>query len=68
MDLSIPPPTAWSDDPQVGHENWIVIRCNFSLRLAFSGQNDLYASGFARFHMKPVDGRWYIGKWDDESD
>ena len=68
LDLSIPPPTAWYPDSQVGHENWIVIRCSFNLRLTFSMQSDLFASGFARFHMKPVDDRWYIGKWVDESD
>ena len=68
LDLTIPPSSDWWGDNQVGHENWLVIRCRFHLRLAFSTQNDMFATGFARFHMKPVGDRWYIGRWVDESD
>jgi hypothetical protein len=67
LNLTIPPDTDWFDDNEVGHENWVVIRCGFYLRLSFTAHEDMVASGFARFHMKPVDGQWYIGKWVDES-
>ena len=67
LSLTIPPDTEWFEDRQVGHEGWVIIRSGFYLRLSFSGQPDLTASGFAQFHMKPVGNRWYIGKWVDMS-
>jgi hypothetical protein len=67
LNLNIPPETEWIDDRLIGHEDWIIIRCGFYLRLSFTSTADLVASGSASFHMKPVDGSWFIGKWIDES-
>jgi hypothetical protein len=67
LNLQIPLPDEWQNDYQVGHENWVIISCFFDLKLSFTNRNDISSSGFARFHLKPVDGKWYIAIWIDES-
>ena len=33
--LQIPPSDRWQTDPEVGHEDWIIIPCNFDLILSY---------------------------------
>ncbi|NLO10900.1 MAG: hypothetical protein GX122_00495 [Candidatus Cloacimonetes bacterium] len=66
--LHIPPEENWEKDPEVGHEDWIVIACNFDLSLQYITSNTIInAGGVARFYFKPMDNRWYIAVWRDES-
>ena len=66
--LQIPPDEAWENDPELGHENWIVVPCIFDLKLFYISSNSmLTASGVARFYLKPLNDRWYIAIWRDES-
>ncbi|MCL2064569.1 MAG: hypothetical protein FWG98_09405 [Candidatus Cloacimonetes bacterium] len=67
LNLEIPPQHLWQMDNQIGHENWIIIACPFYLHLSYISGSDMTASGFARFHLKPLNGRWYIAIWIDES-
>lgn len=68
LNLRIPPQELWETDPQVGHENWIVISCPFELQLQYSSiSSSLTANGNARFYLKPINNRWYIAIWRDES-
>ena len=66
--LQIPPESSWEKDPELGHEDWVVIPCNFDLKLTYYASNSmLTASGIARFYLKPENNRWYIAIWRDES-
>ncbi len=66
--LQIPPQDQWQNDPEIGHEDWIVIPCNFDLILAYKATNSSFnASGIARFYLRPVGDRWFIAIWRDES-
>ncbi len=66
--LQIPPEESWEDDPELGHEDWVVIPCIFDLKLSYYASNSMItASGVARFYLKPADERWYIAIWRDES-
>jgi hypothetical protein len=66
--LQIPPQQQWESDPQVGHETWVVIPCLFDLQLIYSASSStLTSNGVARFYLKPIDNRWYIAIWRDES-
>lgn len=66
--LQIPPEDLWQNDPEVGHEAWIVIPCSFDLILSYTATNSSFnASGIARFYLRPVGDRWYIAVWRDES-
>ncbi|MCB5246423.1 MAG: hypothetical protein PHD87_02885 [Candidatus Cloacimonetes bacterium] len=66
--LQVPPETNWEEDPELGHEDWVVIPCNFDLKLSYYASNSmLTASGIARFYLKPANNRWYIAIWRDES-
>jgi hypothetical protein len=66
--LQIPPEENWEIDPEVGHEDWIVIPCLFNLTLSYYSTNSaIAASGVARFYLKPANNRWYIAIWRDES-
>lgn len=66
--LQIPPEENWEADPELGHEDWVVIPCVFDLKLAFYSSNSMItASGVARFYLKPANDRWYIAIWRDES-
>lgn len=66
--LQIPPETAWENDPEVGHEDWIIIPCVFDLQLLyFASNSSITSSGVARFYLRPVNNRWYIAVWRDES-
>lgn len=67
LNLEIPPASLWQKDNQVGHENWIIISCPFYLQLSYSGRTDIVANGFAKFHLKPSQGKWHIAIWVDES-
>ena len=67
LNLEIPPSNLWYVDNQVGHENWIIISCYFYLQLNYLSGNNITANGYARFHLKPLNGRWYIAIWMDES-
>jgi len=67
LNLEIPPPHLWVLDNQVGHENWVIISCPFYLYLSYVSGPDISAAGFARFHLKPLNDRWYIAIWIDES-
>lgn len=67
LNLEIPPSSMWEKDTQIGHENRVIISCPFYLQLSFKNHPDIVASGFARFHLKQTDGRWYIVIWVDES-
>jgi len=67
LNLEIPPVHMWQSDHQIGHENWVIIYAPFHLQLSYATRADKGAIGFARFHMRSVDGRWYIAKWVDES-
>ncbi len=66
--LQIPPEVNWEEDPELGHEDWVVIPCNFDLKLSYYSSNSMItASGIARFYLKPANNRWYIAIWRDES-
>lgn len=66
--LQIPPESDWEKDPEIGHEDWIVIGCHFDLALIYHASNtSLTASGVARFYLEPIGDRWYISIWRDES-
>lgn len=66
--LQIPPEENWENDPEIGHEDWIVIACYFDLTLSYYASNSsLAASGVARFYLRPQGNRWYIAIWRDES-
>lgn len=66
--LQIPPENLWDIDPEVGHEDWIVIPCNFNLTLTYlSSSTSLTASGIARYYFYKLENRWYIAIWRDES-
>lgn len=66
--LQIPPQANWQTDPEVGHENWIIIPCSFDLILSYNSMNTSYvANGVARFYLRKDDGRWSIAIWRDES-
>ncbi|MDZ4182897.1 MAG: hypothetical protein U1B83_08480, partial [Candidatus Cloacimonadaceae bacterium] len=50
--LQIPPEENWENDPEIGHENWIVIPCMFNLTLTYHASNSsIAASGVARFYL-----------------
>jgi hypothetical protein len=66
--LNVPPQELWELDPEVGHENWVVIPCGFDLQLQFNTiSSSLAASGIARFYLRPQNNRWQIVIWRDES-
>ncbi len=66
--LSVPPQELWELDPEIGHENWVVIPCGFDLQLQFNTiSSSLTASGIARFYLRPQNNRWQIVIWRDES-
>ncbi len=66
--LQIPPEANWEEDPELGHEDWVVIPCSFDLKLSYYSSNSMItASGIARFYLKPANNRWYIAIWRDES-
>jgi len=66
--LQIPPEIAWENDPEVGHEDWIIIPCVFDLQLLyFTTNSSISSGGVARFYLRPVNNRWYIAVWRDES-
>lgn len=68
LNLQIPPQEQWETDPQVGHEEWVVIPCLFDLQLIYTSTNSsLSSNGVARFYLKPINNRWYIAIWRDES-
>lgn len=68
LNLQIPPEESWEEDPEVGHEDWVVIPCVFDLKLSYFSANAMItANGVARFYLKPADNRWYIAIWRDES-
>jgi hypothetical protein len=65
--LQIPPQDQWEADPEVGHESWVVIPCLFDLQLTYTNGSSLSSNGVARFFLKPINNRWYIAVWRDES-
>jgi len=66
--LQIPSQDQWQNDPEVGHEDWIVIPCSFDLILSYTATNSSFnASGISRFYLRPVGDRWFIAIWRDES-
>lgn len=66
--LQIPPQDKWEKDSTVGHEDWIIITCNFDLILSYVSTNSSFnANGKASFYLRPVNNRWYIAIWRDES-
>ena len=66
--LQVPPESLWDIDPEVGHEGWIAIPCNFDLSLTYlSSSTIITASGVARFYFYKVQNKWYIAIWRDES-
>jgi len=66
--LQIPTQDLWQNDPEMGHEDWIVIPCNFDLILSYTATNSSFnANGVARFYVRQVGDRWYIAVWRDES-
>ena len=66
--LQIPPQENWETDPELGHEDWVVVPCVFDLKLSYYASNSLItANGVARFYLKPANNRWYIAIWRDES-
>lgn len=68
LNLQIPPQDQWEKDPQVGHEEWVVIPCLFDLQLLYTSSNSsLSSNGVARFYLRPINNRWYIAVWRDES-
>lgn len=68
LNLQIPPQEQWETDPEVGHEEWVVIPCLFDLQLIYtSTSSSLSSNGVARFYLRPINNRWYIAVWRDES-
>lgn len=68
LNFQIPTQDQWEADPQVGHEEWIIIPCLFDLQLVYTSSNSsLSSNGVARFYLKPINNRWYIAVWRDES-
>jgi len=67
LHLEISPQHLWQIDNQVGHENWVIISCHFTLQLSYVSGNNITAVGHARFHLRPINDRWYIAIWIDES-
>ncbi|MDD4310398.1 MAG: hypothetical protein PHO32_08465 [Candidatus Cloacimonetes bacterium] len=66
--LHIPPENLWEADPELGHEDWIVIPCSFDLVLSYTSSNTSFtANGIARFYLRKVENLWYIAIWRDES-
>lgn len=66
--LQIPPESDWEKDPELGHENWVVIGCLFDLSLVYLASNSsINATGVARFYLEPVGNSWHISIWRDES-
>lgn len=66
--LQVPPENLWELDPEVGHEDWVIVPCVFDLSLTYlSSNSSLNASGVARFYLKETNKRWYIVIWRDES-
>ncbi len=66
--LQVPPQAQWESDTQVGHEEWVVIPCLFNLELTYTANgSNLTSNGVARFYLKPINNRWYIAIWRDES-
>jgi len=66
--LQIPPSDQWESDPEVGHEAWLIIPCLFDLQLVYTSSNSsITSNGVARFYLKPIQGRWFIAVWRDES-
>lgn len=66
--LQVPPSEIWENDPELGHEDWIVIPCSFDLILSYTSTGSSFnANGVARFYLRPVEDRWYIAIWRDES-
>lgn len=66
--LQVPTNDLWQNDPEVGHEDWIVIPCNFDLLLSYTATNSSFnANGVARFYLRPVGNKWFIAVWRDES-
>jgi len=66
--LQVPPSEIWQKDPEIGHEGWIIIPCNFVLILCYNESNSsITANGIARFYLKPVENGWKIAIWRDES-
>jgi len=66
--LQIPPSERWQNDPEVGHEDWIIIPCNFNLILTYQESNSsITANGIARFYLRPEGKDWKIAIWRDES-
>ncbi|MBP8704813.1 MAG: hypothetical protein KBI19_02350 [Candidatus Cloacimonas sp.] len=64
----MPPSERWENDPEVGHEDWIIIPCNFDLILSYQESNSsITANGIARFYLRPVGNGWKIAIWRDES-
>lgn len=68
LQLHIPPEENWQNDPEVGHEDWLIIPCGFNLILNYDASYSSFtASGIARFYLRPEGERWYIAIWRDES-
>ena len=66
--LQVPPENLWELDPEVGHEDWVIVPCVFDLSLTYlSSNSSLNASGVARFYLKETNKRWHIVIWRDES-
>ena len=66
--LQIPPSERWQNDPEVGHEDWVIIPCNFNLILTYQESNSsINANGIARFYLRPEGRDWKIAIWRDES-
>ena len=66
--LQVPPENLWELDPEVDHEDWVIVPCVFDLSLTYlSSNSSLNASGVARFYLKETNKRWHIVIWRDES-
>lgn len=66
--LQIPPENLWEIDPEVGHEDWVVIPCVFDLTLSYLASNSsLSANGVARFYLREENKGWHVVIWRDES-
>jgi len=68
LQLHIPPEENWQIDPEVGHEDWLIVPCGFNLILSYDASYSSFtASGTARFYLRSENDRWYIVIWRDES-
>ena len=67
LNLEIPPSNMWQLDNKVGQENYVIISCHFNLILSYVSGVNISAAGFARFHLKQLNGKWFIAIWVDES-